>query len=364
MSLDLNHIHPMLTNIRALADQRTWQKSATLAEEAFSNWLKTPREFKQIYLVGHGSSLYNGQVGEYVLEHIAGIPSKAIPAFAFSHYMEQRLLGTHSLVIGISTTGETQSVCDALARARAMSSSTLAITAHPNSAIAQNVDVVILTGGEDDQISVKTKSYVQALIPIYILAIYLVGDQQSRSYWLDQINLAAQGADQFLREGWDQIRQLAKEYASTPKVFVLGTGPNLGTAEEASLKIIEMAKMYSECQELEDFFHGRLREVDQNSPMFFISPQGHASHRVLDFLTVMDKIQAPSIVITDQVAPGIQRLATHVIQIPISLDEFATPLLYVLPMHIFGYEMALQRGFDPTARRYNIVPQNVRYQRE
>jgi len=47
-----------------------------------------------------------------------------------------------------------------------------------------------------------------------------------------------------------------------------------------------------------------------------------------------------------------------------SLDGFVTPLLYVLPMHIFGYEMALQRGYDPTGRRYSIVPQNVRYQGE
>jgi glucosamine--fructose-6-phosphate aminotransferase (isomerizing) len=144
----------------------------------------------------------------------------------------------------------------------------------------------------------------------------------------------------------------------------LGTGPNLGTAEEASLKIIEMAKMYSECQELEDFFHGRLREVDQNSPLFFIAPQGCASRRVLDFLTVTNRIQAPSIVLTENVTAGIKRLATHVIQVPVSLDEFATPLLYILPMHVFGYEMALQRGYDPTARRYNIVPQNVRYEGE
>jgi glucosamine 6-phosphate synthetase-like amidotransferase/phosphosugar isomerase protein len=95
--------------------------------------------------------------------------------------------------------------------------------------------------------------------------------------------------------------------------------------------------------------------------MFFIAPQGHASRRVLDFLTVLDMIHAPSIVITDQVTPGIQRLATHVIQVPVSLNEFAAPLLYVLPMHIFGYEMALQRGYDPTARRYDIVPQRVKY---
>ena len=364
MPEDIHPVHPMLTNIRALADPSTWQKSIDLAEGALSSWSKTPPAFKRIYLVGHGSSLYNSQVGEYILEHIAGIPSKAVPAFAFSTYLEQKLLDSQTLVIGISTTGGTQSVCEALEYARRAGSSTLAITAHKDSAISYYAEAVILTGGEDDQISVKTKSYVQALIPIYILAVHMVGDQQLKSYWLNQINLAAQGAQRFLQEQWSQIKQLAEIYASAPNVFVLGTGPNLGTAEEASLKVIEMAKMYSECQELEDFFHGRLREVDQNSPLFFIAPNGRASRRVLDFLTVMDMIQAPSIVITDQVNPGIQRLATQVINIPVSLDEFATPLLYVLPMHIFGYEMALQRGYDPTARRYNIVPQNVRYEEE
>jgi glucosamine--fructose-6-phosphate aminotransferase (isomerizing) len=364
MPEDINRVHPMLTNIRGLEQPATWQKSMALAEAGLLAWSTDPRTIKRIYLVGHGSSLYNGQVGEYVIEHIAGIPSRAVPAFAFSKYIKPRLVDSQTLVIGISTTGGTQSVCDALEYARQAGSLTLAITAHPDSAITHNADAVILTGGENDQISVKTKSYVQALIPLYLLAVYLSDASQAKSYWQNQIHLAAQGARQFLQEGWDQIKQLAEKYGSAPKIFVLGTGPNLGTAEEASLKIIEMAKMYSECQELEDFFHGRLREVDQNSPMFFIAPHGSASHRVLDFLTAMDIIHAPSIVITDQVTPGIQRLATQVIQFSISLDEFATPLLYILPLHIFGYEMALQRGYDPTARRYNIVPQNVRYQGE
>jgi len=360
----MNSVHPMLTNIRALADPATWQKSIDLADEASSNWLKAPREFKRIYLVGHGSSLYNSLVGEYILEHIAGIPSKAIPAFAFSAYAEHRILDADTLVIGISTTGETQSVRDALERARQLGTPTLAITAHKDSAITHKADAVILTGGEDDQISVKTKSYVQALIPIYLLALHLNGDPQVKSYWLNQIHLAAQGAQHLLNEQWDPIKQLAEKYAKAPNIFVLGTGPNLGTAEEASLKIIEMAKMYSECQELEDFMHGRLREVDQNSPMFFIAPQGQANRRILDFLTVMDMIKAPSIVLTDNINAGIQRLATHVIQIPAVLNEFTTPLLYVVPMHVFAYEMALQRGHDPNSAHYDIVPQNVKYEGE
>jgi len=360
----MNSIHPMLTNIRALAEPSTWQKSLDLADAALAAWLEMPRTFKRIYLVGHGSSLYNCMVGEYVLEHISGIPSKAISAFAFSAYMEKKLLDAQTLVIGISTTGETQSVCDVLERARNAGAPSLAITAHQDSPITRHADAVILTGGEDDRISVKTKSYIQALIPIYVLAVRLTGNKQRSEYWLNQISLAAEAARQIVEKDWDQIKELAAKFAQAPNIFVLGTGPNLGTAEEASLKVIETAKMYSECQELEDFFHGRLREVDQYSPLFFIAPKGEASRKVLDFLTVADMISAPSIVITDEITAGIQRLATHVISIPVSLDEFATPLLYVLPMHIFGFEMALQRGHDPDSRRYNIVPQNIKYQGE
>jgi glutamine---fructose-6-phosphate transaminase (isomerizing) len=358
----MSDTHPMLRNILSLANRGTWQKSIDLADEALAAWVPMSQEVKHIYFVGHGSSLYNAQVGEYVLEYIAGVPCKAVPAFAFSAYMEHRRLDAQTLVVGISTTGETKSVCDALERARDAGSLTLAITAHRDSLITHSADIVIPTGGEDDQISVKTKSYIQALIALYLLALHLSGDPQQRSYWLDQIRLAAEGAHRFLEEQQDKINQLAGKFTKAPKVFVLGTGPNLGTAEEASLKIIEMAKMYSECQELEDFFHGRLREVDPDSPVFFLAPDGRSNRRVLDFLTVMDRINAPSIVLTDNPSSGIQRLATHVIQIPVSLDEYATPLLYILPMHLFGYEMALQRGYDPAARRYNLVPQNVKYQ--
>jgi glucosamine--fructose-6-phosphate aminotransferase (isomerizing) len=267
-------------------------------------------------------------------------------------------------VVGISTTGGTESVCSALKRASQAGAFTLAITAHTASPLTQHVDAVLLTGGEDDQISVKTKSYVQALVSILMLALHIAGDRVDRNHWIDQIHLATQGAQQFLEEKRGQIQGLAEKYSKAPNVFVLGTGPNLGTAEEASLKVIEMAKMYSECQELEDFMHGRLREVDPESPMFFIAPHGQASGKVLDFLTVTDMVKAPSIVLTDKITSGIQRLATHVIELPVSLDEYVTPLLYILPMHLFGYEMALQRGYDPNARRYDIIPQNIRYEGE
>lgn len=363
--------HPMLASILSLARLETWQTSIGLADYTINTWLDKIRhcDFERVYLTGCGTSLYNGQVGKYAIEQIAGLPAEALPAFSFSRYASSKLFNPRTLVVGISTMGETPAVCEALEFARLAGASAIAVTAHDNSAVTRTAEATILTNGQHDSMSVKTSSYIQALIALYVLAIKIRekrtpkidSDSTAKEDWVSQISKAGEVAATFLNHKLMKVQQLAQEFKAASRVFVLGCGPNLGTAEEASLKVIEMAKMHSEAQELENFLHGRLREVDQTNPLFFIAPKGPSSQRILDFLTVTDHIQAPSVVLTDEVSEGIQKLATHVVQMPKGLDELFTPLVYIIPMHLFGYEMAKVRGYDPNARRYNIVPQKVRY---
>jgi len=362
-------MHPMLRNILSLGEPSTWQDSFKLADEDAARWLAGQKagDFERIYLVGCGSSLYNGMVGKSILEHLVQVPCEAIPAYSFAAYAEPGLLGPHTPVIGISTTGGTQATCRALEFTRQHGAPTLAVTARPGSPVTLAAEGALLTGGADDTISVKTKSYVQALVALVALALKLaearrVAAPGLREEWAAQIQLAASGSAQILAALRPMMAELAAKYAAARKTFVFGAGPNLGTAEEASLKMVEMAKVYSEPGEIENFLHGRLREVDTDNPIFLIAPEGRSSERILDFLTVTHTVGAPTVVLTDKVTPGIRRLAPQVVEMPVSLDEFATPMLYILPLYLFGFELALARGFDPNARTYNIVPQDVRYQ--
>lgn len=365
----MSDTHPILTNILSLADQATWQHSVDLGGETVSTWLGglQGREIRRICFLGCGTSYYAGQVAKYVVEQIAHIPAEAMQAYAFATYEEPAVLGPQVLVAGISATGESEAVRDALAHANQSDALTLAITANADSSVAREANGLVLTGGEDDKTLVKTKSYVQSLVAVYLLALGLartqgIGGAELVAYWRDQIARASEGVRRFLDQQRPEIEQLVETYAVAEMVFMLGSGPNAGTIEEASLKVIEMAKMYSEAQELEDFLHGRFREVDQVNPMFFVAPQGRSSRRILDVLTITDRVGAPSVVLTDQITPGIQRLATQVVEMPVHLDELATPLLYITPLHLFAYHMAGRRGWDPLSRRYeDIVPQKVRY---
>lgn len=360
---------PVLSNILLLAKPETWQKSVNLGEQTLTAWIGriAAREIERVIFVGCGTSYYAGQVGKYIIEGIAHIPAEAIQAFAFATYTDPAVLGPRVLVVGISTTGESEAVRDALEMANRCGAISLAITANATSSVARVAGGVMLSGGDEDRVLVKTVSYVQSLIGIYLLGLALAeargaDGRELRDYWHAQIARAAEGARRFLESQQPEIERLVQIYGQVSKVFVIGSGPNAGTTQEAALKIIEMAKMFAEAQELEDFLHGRFREVDQINPMFFIAPQGRLSQRVLDFLTINHHIRTPSVVLTDRVTPGIKQLATQIVQMPVELDELATPLIYITPMHLFAHHMALHRGWDPLSRRYeDIVPQKVRY---
>ena len=165
--------------------------------------------------------------------------------------------------------------------------------------------------------------------------------------WRQQIGKAEEMTRRFFAEQQPEIAKLVDLYGSTDMVFIVGTGPNFGTVEEASLKVVEIAKMYSVSQELENFLHGYDREVNESSPIFVLAPQGRAIDRMLDLLTFTHKAGVPSIVFTTGENPDVKRVANHILQLGGELDELATPLAYITPFYLFSYQMALRRGFDP-----------------
>ncbi len=359
--------YPILQNILDLADRATWAYALEVSAETTHIWLKglNAGGIRRIYLTGCGTSCYAGEVGRNILETIAHLPAQAMHAFNLGQYLHPSILGPEVLVIGISTSGGTQAVADALAHARRHGAHTLALTAEKGGAVAEAAEAVVLTGGEADRTPVKTKSYVQTLLSLFEVALGLAearGQEARRAYWQGELDKAAEGAKRFLEAQREEVQALVETYGGAQIVFILASGPNLGTAQEAALKVIEMAKMYCEWGELEDFLHGRYREVDQANPMVFIAPQGRSSAHVLDVLTVNRYIGAPSVVLTDVASEGLRELASQVVQMPASLDELATPLLYITPLHLLAHQMAIRRGWDPLSRRYDdIIPHRVRY---
>lgn len=364
----MNDAEILLANILSLGEHAIWQNCIDLVEDGIHSWLSTANNvnFRRVYIVGCGTSYYAALVGKYVIEHLTHLPVEAHQAFAFSLYTEPALINKKTLVIGVSTTGNTESVCNALEFARHCGAITLAFTAAPGSKITEISQTTILTGGRVT-VAVKTETYLQSLICLYLFGIHLaeklglLGSGEVED-WHSQIHRAEEITRRFFAKQQSEIVNLVDLYASTDMVFIVGTGLNFGTAEEASLKVVEIAKMYSVSQEMENFFHGYDRELNETSPMFFLAPRGAASDRMLDFLTFNRKVGVPSIVLTTEDNSDVKRVADHVLLLEGQLNELATPLAYITPLYLFSYQMAVKRGFDPSERRFpGILALKIRY---
>jgi glucosamine--fructose-6-phosphate aminotransferase (isomerizing) len=361
----------LLANIYSIGEHATWQNCIDQVESGLYSWLRTEDDvnFRRVYIVGCGTSYYAAQVGKYLIEHLTHLPVEAHQAFAFSIYTDPALLNEKTLVIGVSTTGNTESVCNALEFAHHCGAITLAFTATAGSKITEISHTTILTGGKVT-VAVKTETYLQSLICLYLFGIHLaeaLGLLSSGEVadWQHQIHKAEESTQRFFARQQPEIAKLVDLYGSADMVFVVGTGPNFGTAEEASLKVVEIAKMYSVSKEMEEFFHGYDRELNGSSPMFFLAPGKPALDRMLDFLTFNRKIGVPSIVLTNEQNLDVKRVADHVILLEDQLYELATPLIYIAPFYLFSYHMAVKRGFDPSARRFpGIMALKIRYRDE
>lgn len=369
----MSAVNPILTSIRSLADQATWDAPIALADASLPGFIRQlgGKGVSHVYFVGCGTSFYAGQVGRYFVEQLAHLPAQAVQAYEFAAHAEPAILGPDTLVVAVSQSGDTEAAVAALDLARSSGARTLAVTAIAGSAVTRVSDATVLTGGEGDTPPAKTSSYVQSLVALWMLAHHLAeqrrepGTARGADRGVErrrEVQLAATAARDYLAAAEAPIFALAHQYASAAAVFAVGSGPNVGTAQEGALKVVEMSKLFADARELEDFAHGRFRVVDGSTLFLIVAPQGKASGKALDFLSATAHVKAPTIVFTDEASPGVRGLATHVVQLPRGLSELASPLLTIIPLYLFAYQLAFERGWDPMSRRYeNFYPQKMRY---
>ena len=313
--------------------------------------------FERIYVLGTGTSYYAALTCKYVFEEFLGVPTEGIQAHAFAVYQRDTLLSERTLVIAFSNSGDNVLPCESLAKAKSRGAFTIAVTAMPNSPITGIAHGVVLTGAQKDMGVPHTKVHTRGLFSLYLTAIRLgerygtsTADTQAR---IAQVNAAVSAIVQVV-QAEDTWRRLAEEYAGCRMVAVLGMGPNTGTAGCGALMVTELAKIYSVGYELEDFMHGRFRGVDQANPMLLLGPEGKGISKLLHFLSITGQIGVPTVVLSDIPGEGMARWATKTIAMPGGLGEIFTPLVYLVPLHLFGYHLALVRGWDPVSPRYTV----------
>ncbi len=316
--------------------------------EAISEQLK---KIDRIIIVAMGTALLSGRVGEYMIEEYAGIPVKIENASEFRY--KKPVLRESDLVLTISQSGETADTLFAVKEAKRKGALTLGIVNVVGSSIAREVAAGIYNHAGPEIGVAATKSFLSQLTTLALLTVYL-GRQREMSLVtgkriLQELQRLSGLATGVLKQN-EKIKQLAENYYSYKNVFFLGRKYNYPIALEGALNLKEISYIHAEGCPAGEMKHGPIALIDEKFPVVALCPSDSVYEKMLSGIEEIKARKGKILAIATEGNEDIKRVADDVIYIPKTL-EMLTPILSVIPLHLFAYYAADFLGYDPDKPR-------------
>jgi glucosamine--fructose-6-phosphate aminotransferase (isomerizing) len=253
-------------------------------------------------------------------------------------------------LIGISHTGGTPVVVQAVELAHSQGAYTLGYTDVEKSALARTADQTIPSSMGIEPALPKTRSYVAALLRHYLLALEVARVRKfDVSPYEPFLQRAPQIAQNLLEALEGQSKEIAQNQMVPRRIVVAGGGPQFATACEASLKLTEAALVNSVAWELEEAVHGTWASTRPKDLIIILAMKGPSFQKCQRLAAGMKMIDAQVWVITNE-EQGIPEV-DYTTQLPGDVPELFMPLFAILPLYQYTYFLALSQGIHPDNMR-------------
>lgn len=314
------------------------------------------RQIDQIIIAARGTSDHAALYGQYLFQYLNGIPVTLATPSLFTVY-QGSLRFEHSLVIGISQSGEAPDVVEVLATARRAGAYTVGITNVDGSPLTLAADQALLCHAGPERSVAATKTYTTTCAILATLAATLPGGEGMRASLsrLPALVSAALNVE-------EAVAHLVTRYTYARHCIVLGRGFQYSTAREAALKLEETCYVIATPFSTSDFRHGPAALVQPDVPVMLFAPSGRTADEAYELLRWLRERDADCIVVSDD--ERLLDLATRAIPLPlpaggatpeserigvgdVSVDELLAPIPYIVPGQLFAHYLALEKGLDP-----------------
>ena len=245
----------------------------------------------------------------------------------------------NALVIGISQSGKSPDIVSVVAEGTRQGAITVAITNTPDSDMGRAADHVINLHAGVEQSVAATKTYTTSLTAIALLSATAAADQPM----LDVLSQLPDQAQRTLALA-PQIAHSAERYRYARVCVVIGRGYNYATAFELALKIKELNYIMAEPYSSADFMHGPVAVVEEGLPTIVIAPSGAMLSEMTEMIRDLKGRGAEIIAISDD--DNLLSLARTPFKLPVSVPEWVSPIISIMPGQLFAMNLAHVRDFD------------------
>ncbi|MGN1116134.1 MAG: glutamine--fructose-6-phosphate transaminase (isomerizing) [Candidatus Ornithomonoglobus sp.] len=304
------------------------------------------KNINKIFVVACGSAYHVGVVAKYVIEKMCRIPVETVIASEFRY--SDPIVTSRDLVVVISQSGETADTLEALKVAKSRGARVLSIVNVVGSAIANASDDVIYTWAGPEIAVATTKAYSTQLSVVYLLAIYMaeklgtITSGQCKKYIKDLEELPNLVAETLKNK--DEIAYLASKFYNCHSIFFIGRNLDYAVSLEGSLKLKEISYIHSEAYAAGELKHGTISLIEDGTLVIALATGDDLFDKTVSNIKEVTSRGAVVLGLTTT-EHSMTGIADHTIQIP-ETDDIFLPSLSVIPLQLFGYYVAAQKGCD------------------
>jgi len=347
----LKEIHEQPRAVRDTLVDRMGLEAGDVHLEELSAAAEGLRGAKRVMLIACGTSWHAALVGKFLIEQVANVPTEVDYGSEFRY--RTPLIGPETVAVAISQSGETADTLGAFREAKRRGALPIAICNVQGSMLTREAAGTLLTRAGPEIGVASTKAFSSQLLALALLASHLgrlsgnLNSASCRSFLEDLARLP-----HFMEQALgleSALEDLSKTLMKATDFLYLGRGINYPIALEGALKLKEISYVHAEGYPAGEMKHGPIALIDERMPVVALCPKGRVYEKML---SNVQEVKARGGRVIALVSSGDTEAAKildpgtdAILEVP-ATDEILSPLLFVLPLQLLAYHIAVRAGRD------------------
>lgn len=304
------------------------------------------RQIERMLFLGCGTAWHACMVSEHLIERFARIPVEVDYASEFRY--RNCPVDKNTLFFVVSQSGETIDTLGALREAKRKGYKVLAINNSVGSSIARESDGGIYQHVGPEIGVASTKAFTSQLLIGAIIALYTARMRDMSFNDGVQYVEALKSVPDLVRKVLAQaphIHDIARRYAHYNDMLFLGRLSLFPIALEGALKLKEISYIHAEAYPAAEMKHGPIALISPECPAVFLAPKNEIFGKLVSSIQEVKARGGKTIVVTTEGAEFPSGVADDIITIP-ECHEAILPIIATIPLQLFSYYVAVERGCD------------------
>lgn len=297
------------------------------------------RGIDRVQLAGAGDSLAVMVAARMCMEAMLGVPCEPVQSLEYAYY-SSATTSAHTLVVALSSSGETTRTVEAALVGQHRGAMTLALTNTPGSTLdAECGDTLLI---DATRVGWPTQSSTAGLALLLRLAA-LTGRRRGApraAGLLAALDGMPGLMERTLEAAVPFAAALAARETAGRMYLFSGGGPSHAAAIVGAAKVKECTPDHALAIQVEEYHHYNSQKAGE--PLVLVAPSGPSVPRARDTASEARRFGGRAYAVTSEGEDAFDDLALAVLHLP-PVPEELSPLLSFLPAQAIGYELAMAK---------------------